>query len=335
MTPPQVLLLTPGFHSYDQSISRGFEAAGCRIISHRYDTLGTNTEKLKHKLRHELPEKLHLVPPPEFDERASRSAAAAIRRHRPDVVLVIKGDRFDESVHEAMDAAGARRFLWLYDEVRRTRHDEQSLDRYEGLISYSPLDVAAFRASGRECLYVPNAFDPTMQPTPRHTNQVLFIGARYPRRQHLMEALAKAGVPHLAVGRAWSRHPIDRARTWEWARPPVTSTRDIDRLEGYALTAGAPAAINIHGDQDGFTMKTFEVPGVGGVQLVDRDDVSEFYEPGREVLVFHNADELIDLSQRLIADDRWGDRIREAGRARTLAEHTFEHRARVVMTLWG
>lgn len=82
-------------------------------------------------------------------------------------------------------------------------------------------------------------------------------------------------------------------------------------------------------------MKTFEVPGVAGVQLVDRDDVAEFYEPGVEVAVFHDADELIALCRRAVEDDRWGDSLREAGRRRTLAHHTWAHRAAKVTELWA
>ena len=174
-----------------------------------------------------------------------------------------------------------------------------------------------------------------MSPEPRHTNEIVFIGARYPRREELLTHLSARGVSLRAYGRDWSRHPLDRARTWQASRPDVPSARDINRLDGYALTAGAPAAINIHGDQDGFTMKTFEVPGVGGVQLIDRDDVSDFYEPGKEVAVFHDEAELLELCERAIRDDRWGDALRLAGRKRTLAEHTWAHRAAKVAELWA
>lgn len=334
MTSPRLLLLAPAFHGYARSIAQGFSQIGCTTSLHEYDRLDGMAAKVGHKLRNELPAKLGLGT--DRGVTAGPRTAGAIRAARPDIVLVIRGDALEDVVFEAIEEVRARPILWLWDEVRRTRHTEASLDRYDQLISYSPLDATAFNASGRDCLYVPNAFDPAMVPAaPVHDNRLLFIGARYPRRQELLEDLAAARVPVLAVGRDWSRHPVDRARTWQWARPGVDAMRDVDRQTGYAMTAGAPAAINIHGDQDGFTMKTFEAPGVGGVQLVDRWDVDQFYEPGTEVLVFESGDELVDVSRRLLVDDRWGDRIRRAGQARTLAEHTFAHRARQVATLWA
>lgn len=334
MTGPKIMLVAPAFHGYSQSIARGFEVAGHDVVLHEYDHLDGFRAKLRHKALVELPAKLGLTAT--GDVRVGAQTAQAIRDERPDVVIVVRGDHLDEVVHEAIDAVGARRILWLWDEVRRTGHTDASLDRFPQLISYSPLDTQAFRAAGRECIHVPNAFDHTMVPARRpQSNEILFIGARYPRREQLVADLVCAGVPVMTVGRSWSRHPFDRARTWEWRRPEVQSMRDVPRMQGYEMTAGAPAALNIHFDQDGFTMKTFEAPGVGGVQLIDRPDVAEYYEPGTEVLVYESPEELVDLACRSITDDRWGDKIREAGQRRTLAEHTFVHSAREVAKLWA
>jgi len=330
---PRLLLLSPVFHGYWSSIAEGFRQIGLDVAAYPYDAKGTFRQKLAHKIFHEFPVKAGAgarVP-------GGQSAAAAdvIRGVRPDITIIIRGDDLGDEVYDALTVTGSRSYLWLWDEVRRTGHDRRSLARFEHLLSYSPLDTAAFQDAGLACLHVPNAFDPAMTAAPRQTDDVVFIGARYPRREHLLKYLSRSGVPVRAYGRDWSRHPIDLARTWQVTRPPVPAARDIDRLDGYALTAGAPAAINIHGDQDGFTMKTFEVPGVGGVQLIDRDDVSEYYDPGTEVAVFHSEDELVELCERAIRDDGWGDAMRAAGRKRTLAEHTWAHRAARVAELWA
>ena len=58
----------------------------------------------------------------------------------------------------------------------------------------------------------------------------------------------------------------------------------------------------LDGDQDGFTMRTFEACGVGAVQLVDRADVAQHYEPGTEVAVFDGVDEAAELARRAAAD---------------------------------
>lgn len=82
-------------------------------------------------------------------------------------------------------------------------------------------------------------------------------------------------------------------------------------------------------------MRTFEACGVGGLQLIDRRDVTDYYDPGTEILPFSSEAELLELAERAIVDDRWGDRIREAARKRTLAEHTFWHRAKQLVASWS
>ncbi len=331
----RVLVLSPVFHGYWRPIAAAFESIGHHVDVCRYDELPTAADKARNKVRLELPRRWGVDTTSALVAQHSDRVIDALRSTRPDLVLVIKGDTFDDRVAQAASEVGARTFLWLYDELRRTRHTDTTLAPYEAVTTYSRLDAAEFARRGLTTLHVANAFDPAATPQPIHGNAVVFVGARYPNRTTALAGLAAAGVPVHAYGRDWSRHPIDRARTMTWWRPAVPSSRDIPRELGYALMAGAPAALNMHHDQDGFTMRTFEASGVGGVQLIDRGDVDEFYEPGIEVAVFTSHDELVELARRAVADDRWGDALRAAAVRRTLAEHTFAHRARRFATLWA
>jgi spore maturation protein CgeB len=136
------------------------------------------------------------------------------------------------------------------------------------------------------------------------------------------------------VGRDWSHHPFDRLRTWQLRRPAIPAWRDVSRPRAYGLMAGAPATINLHEHQDGFTMRTFEASGVGALQLIDRADVSDLYEPGTEIIPFASGDELAELCRRASIDRRWHERVGAAARARTLSEHTFQHRVRDLTAAW-
>jgi spore maturation protein CgeB len=174
-----------------------------------------------------------------------------------------------------------------------------------------------------------------VEPAPNRRDEVVFVGSKYPNRVDLLTNLVKAGVPVRAYGRQWSHHPFDRLRTWELSRPDIPAERDVPLSEAYRIQAAAAAAINIHGLQSGLAMRTFEVPGMGGLQLVDRPDVAEFYDVGTETLVFSSLEELQEHSEKALADRGWADRIREAGRRRSLAEHTFAHRIAVLEELWA
>jgi spore maturation protein CgeB len=302
------------------------------VATHVYDHRSA-VGKVRRKLTHELPGRLGLPSTP--DAAQGRAAIARIAQERPDVLVVVKGDDLGTEFWERAERF-PRRALWLYDEVRRTTHTSATLAAAGPIASYSPHDVAALGEQGLDATHLPLAHDRDMAASPAPPRQqIVFVGARYPKRESILTTLHAAGLPVRAYGRDWSAHPVDRARTWRLRASALPADRDLARPDAYNVMAAATVSLNIHGDQDGFTMRTFEVPGVGGLQLVDRLDVSRHYEPGEEVLAFETAEQAIDLCRRALSDPAWAAGIRAAGHARTLAEHTFDHRVAELERLWA
>ncbi len=332
--PTRVLVLSPAFHGYWRSLERALGDLGHDVRTVPYDEHRGLT-RLVAKVGHDLPERLGGSDTRRRAVLGAR-ARAAVLEHDPDVLVVVKGDAFDDAFWELLEDRRQRRVLWLYDELRRTGHDGRSLAAAGPIASYSPLDVAALTARGLPATHVPLAHDPDhpVGPAGAAREEVVFVGARYPSREATLGRLAAAGVPVRAYGRDWSSHPVDRLRTWRVGAPGLPAGRDLGRADAYGVMAGATATLNIHGDQDGFTMRTFEACGIGAVQLLDRADVTLHYDPGTEVAVFTDADEAAELARRAATDRTWADGLRRAGRARTLAEHTFAHRARALESLW-
>lgn len=336
-TPPRLLIVTPSFHDYASAIAAAFSTQGFATRLCLYDRFATPAQKAWNKVRFELPEKFGKDTTAARAAQASARAIEAVRDSRPDVVLVIKGDVLHEAFWDALDDGGIPNVLWLYDELRRTRWDTDRLHRPGAVASYSSDDVSTLQAAGLDAMHVPLGFDHLLDipaPTAGHHAEVTFIGARYPNRQALLEALAAAGTPVRAFGRDWSHALPDRVRTWGAERPDLPAGRDLARAAAYATMRDSLATLNVHGDQDGFTMRTFEAAGVGAVQLVDRTDVSQYYEPGSEVITFTGPDELVEQVQRLKSDYAAAASIRDAARSRTLAEHTLAHRTAQLAQGW-
>ncbi len=329
-----ILLVGPVFHGYTESIADTLRARGHRVTTHLYDERRGVHRKARAKLFEELPELVGHSTWETTRSRATEAAVAALHAVQADVVLAIKADVLTADFWSEANRAGARTHLWLYDELRRMRVDPDVLEAVDVLTSYSADDSRALAARGLPATHVANGFDTRLPWVSRPAGEVVFVGARYPNRERLLLDLAGRGVPVRAVGRDWSTHPWDRVRTWDPRRPDVPGAREVSRSVSYGLMAGAAAALNVHHDQDGFTMRTFEIPGTGGVQLVDRADVCELYDPGSEVLVFADADDAADLASRALTDRAWARRIGEAGRRRTLAEHTMNHRLARLEQLW-
>lgn len=326
-----LLLISPVFHGYWRSIAGAFERRGYDVTTHIYDARSTFAT-IRHKAVRELPARWGIQR--RDDRRPTLAAVAAMRASQPDAVLAIRVDRMGDAFWAEL-ATIPRSVLWLYDEVRRTTHTDETLGAASAVASYSRLDVAAFRAKGLHAAHVANAFDPSTPVTRRPpTGDVTFVGARYPNRETLLRDLQHEGIAVRAYGRDWSDHPIDRLRTWRATSVGIPNERDVPRAEAYAVMRASAATLNMHFDQDGFTMRTFEAAGVGAVQLIDRPDVAEFYEPGREIAVFSSATEAAELARRAQRDTAWSNSIREGGRKRTLAEHTFDHRVAELEQLW-
>lgn len=331
-----MLLVSPVFHSYWRSIARGFEENGHHVEVHCYDEHSSPAAKARNKLVFEGFDRVRPgTGTARFVRRATEGARAALANRRPDVVVVVKGDLLADGFWDDVARAGLPHVLWLYDELRRTRHDLATLGELGPVASYSPHDVASMTVAGVRARHVPLAFDPAFVHARIPSDDVLFIGARYPRREAVLTELYARGVSVCAVGNDWSHRPLDRLRTWGWHRPDVPACPSVARAIGAGMMAGASATVNIHGDQDGFTMRTFEASGVGALQLIDRADVGMHYEPGVEILPFGSVEEIVDLVARADREPHWAARVRVAARERTLAEHTFAHRARALEELWA
>lgn len=334
MTGKRLLLVSPEFHGYWRSIESAFTALGHDVVTHLYDA-APRAEKLWNKVRHELPSRLrgtrqHLSP-----AVVTARAIEVLHQTRPDIVLVVRGDALTADFWGAARDVGAVPAMWLYDEIARMDYEIETIGDLAAIATYSALDAATLQRRGVPAVHVPLAYDPAVRPTHhRFSGEFTFIGARFGKREDIMTALAAAGLPARAFGRDWSTHPLDRLRTFRTSGSPVPAGRDLALADAYGVMAASLGTLNVHGAQDGFTMRTFEAAGVGAVQLIDRADVGDLYEPGREVLVFSDTEDLLRLCRDVLASPTRMADLRAAAQQRTADEHTFVHRARVLQTLW-
>lgn len=333
----RLLLLSPAFHGIWQGLENALNELGYDVRTHLYDENPTPAARLRYKAQRELPRYLGFDPEPAHRRDVTSKAVAAIRALRPDFVVVVKGERLEHAFWDALDDSGAKRLLWLYDDYRRIGFRPELLARAGAVASFSASDVDRLRALGLRGHHLPLAFESGVVPVPPATTEgIVFAGARYPYRERLLRTMLDAGLPVRAYGRQWSHHPVDRVRTWDPRRPAIPAGRDLSRPHLYGHLRCAPAALNVHdGVQDGFNLRTFEACGVGGLQLIDRPDVSQFYDVGTEIAVYRSDEELIDLARRALRDPAWRSRMGAAALRRTHAHHTMTNRARELVTWWA
>ncbi len=326
----RVLVVSPAFHGYWRAIVGALEVLGHDVSAHCYDS-GDRCVRFANAMSHRLPPIRSA-----FEAHATEAAIDALHRVRPDAVFVVRGDALGSAWWDACARAGVHVAVWLYDELHRMRYTAPTLASAHVVFSYSLADVATLKADGVTAAFLPDGYDSLLAFTSRPTPAVTLIGARYAPRERTLAALATENIPIAAYGREWSRHPWDVARTGRWRPSRFPAHRDLERPDYYGVMAGSLATLNVHGEgHDGLSMRTYEAPGVGGLQLIDRPAVAQFYDVGTEVLVFADDAELVEHARRALRDRAWADSVRRAGRARTLAHHTLVHRMREVERTWG
>lgn len=101
-------------------------------------------------------------------------------------------------------------------------------------------------------------------------------------------------------------------------------------LDMFRILARARLAINRHGDiAEGHAnnMRLFEATGVGALLMTEAaPNLPKLFEPGREVVAYDDADDLVEKARYYLENEREREEIASAGQRRTLGEHTYRVR---------
>ncbi len=192
--------------------------------------------------------------------------------------------------------------------------------------------VSAYRRFGaRSCVPIYNGLDPAthyaVPPEPRFACDLGLIANRLPDRERRIEEFFLAVAADLPQqrfvlgGNGWSDKPLP---------PNIAYLGHVYTRDHNAFNASARAVLNVSRDSMaayGYSPATrvFEAAGAGSCIITDAwEGISEFFEPGREILVAPNGPAVAEIVAKLTA--REARRIGEAALARALAEHTYERR---------
>ncbi len=83
-------------------------------------------------------------------------------------------------------------------------------------------------------------------------------------------------------------------------------------------------------------LREFEAPMSGALYCTGyTDELTEFFEPDKEVIVYHNQEELLDKVRYYLTHPEAAEKVREAGYNRALSEHTYHARFKQLFTEIG
>ena len=212
---------------------------------------------------------------------------------------------------------------------------------YDLVLTYGggPPVVEAFRTLGaRECIPVYNGLDTTthhpVSPQERFAAELTFIGNRLPDREERVERFflaAAALLPDkrfLLGGNGWHDKSLPGN---------VRPLGHVYTADHNVINCSARAVLNINRDsmaRYGFSPPTrvFEAAGAGACLITDHwQGIEKFLEPGREVLIARDGEEVAAHLAALNAERARA--IGTAARRRVLAADTYAHRGRQVDAL--
>ncbi len=210
------------------------------------------------------------------------------------------------------------------------------LPRYDMVLTYGggqPVIDAYTVLGARQCVPIYNAHDPeTHHPVAtdeRFRADLAFLGNRLPDREARVDDFFLSAAERtnrrrfLIGGSGWQ----DKAMTDNVKYIGHVYTRDHNAFNSSPL-----AILNISSEsvaRYGFSPATrvFEAAGAGGCIITDYwPGIDTFFEPGREIMVVRNGEEVAETLAGL-APER-AKAIGTAARRRALDEHTYYHRAR-------
>jgi hypothetical protein len=108
-------------------------------------------------------------------------------------------------------------------------------------------------------------------------------------------------------------------------------TSPLAGLDMYSFLESSTATFNMHigrSSGEASNMRLFEATGVGACLLTDScEDLPQLFEPDSEVLAYSTVDECIEKACWLLENPQKARQMGLRARAKTLAKHTFRHRA--------
>lgn len=222
--------------------------------------------------------------------------------------------------------------------------DSRAFAQYRSL---GMLNVIKSQWAANPFAYKPQ--DPKQNPG---TYQITFFGQKYGNRGDYIDALVNAGLPAKGHGRGWpaggGSNPQEMLDIYSFSKISLNFTETPyygfqkkfnlfaklfvkKELGNYKLNIqnffnNYKAAIGTQ--RRTIKSRTFEVPGCGGFLMtgVSDDDLNEYYEIGKEVVVFKNMEDLVTKCKYYLENESERAKIAASGYERTMKEHTYVHR---------
>lgn len=290
-----------------------------------------------------------------------------IAKERPRLIFFLEGELSKETLKEMKREAeniGAKTLWWVSDDSWMfDRLSKKIAPYFHWVVSCDSKSFARHVKMGHKNVihsqYACNNFYYQPVPDPK-IYEVSFVGQPHGVRKRMINELEKSGIKVNCWGFGWPAGVLPQADL-----PKVFSQSKINlnfNAPGGAFWKKAASLfLKRKGERksrrlvlekpwdwkDNFLSfwnslrwqlhcRPFEVLGCRGFLLTDdADNLRDYYEDGKELVIFKDVKDLVKKIKHYLAHDQERERIAQAGYERTLKDHTYEKRFDEIFKIMG
>ena len=216
-------------------------------------------------------------------------------------------------------------------------YDGADLAEFNAVISNSSGSEGALQRLGAKAVHtlwygVDSSLYPPVRSEPQDID-VFFYGHGREYRSRWVDALLTE--PSLRLPQR--RFAVRGSQLGELGRTETLPYASFSALRGYIgrskvnLCITRQAHANVYGSS---SMRPFELASMGCCVVANPYlGLEEWFEPEREMIVIHSAEEAIERFESLLANESQRKSLGQAARARVLKQHTMRHRAEELLAI--
>ena len=268
---------------------------------------------------------------PRLDDRAQdRIVRTALGS---DCEIIINVDSaLAPSMVTRLRSSGARVAFWFPDHVANLERQYMLLAPYDAIFFKEPFLTGRLRAMlDLPVYYLPQACNPRWhRPVTRAGTEpyLVIAGSMYPSRVRLLDRLIAKGIPLRLYGGPFPRWIGETA-----CRAVHTGLYVACEEKARVFRSAAGVLNTMHpAEVSGVNVRLFEAAGCGAAVLTEfRSTVPELFEVGKEVLAYHDFDDLVEQATRLLGEHGLTEQLGDAAAQRAHRDHTYDLRVATIL----
>jgi spore maturation protein CgeB len=281
-----------------------------------------------------------------YAEMLSRVTMAQLAEDPPDLVLSLAQAPL---ILPMLEHLRRKRFLtamWFVENYRHLTYWQQLAAGYDFwfVIQQEPCIASLKQAGAKEVRYLPVAADPsvhrplelTQAEREEYGSDVSFVGAGYANRREIFPRLLGHNWKFKLWGNEWDgADDLTSVLQRNGARIDTDTCQKVFNASAVNLNLHSWAGTGLDPEGDFVNPRTFELAACGAFQLTDRRSLLPEVLTADEVATVSSPDELPAEITRWLREPEQRVAMAAQARQRVLAEHTYEHRMRDLLSQIG